>query len=287
MDLAATETPGMHIIRDLPPNARRIGVLAGSFNPLTHGHEALIDAARRAGIDATLLLLPLQAIDKAAVSRASLADRVLVAAEWAEHRGNVGVGLINRGLYAEQADLLATIFPHADFAFLVGFDKIGQILDPRYYTDRDAALDNLFARASCVVAPRLGQTEADLQQLLIRDENRRYSARISPLDVDASVDAVSSTLVREAAREGRDWERLVPPETTAFLKEARPYSEPMRLPDGEEIDIYGLRLALLEAGAAGRLGAAPDFAHLCRTASTPTPEGKKLRQWLAGSSRKR
>jgi hypothetical protein len=121
--------------------------------------------------------------------------------------------------------------------------------------------------------------------LLQREENRRFAARVTPLMLEADVDALSSTIVREAARAGQPWQALVPVETAVFLREALPYSAPVHLPDGEEIDVYGLRLALVDAAAAGRLGSGADLAALCQQACAATPEGKRLRAWLAGDAR--
>src|SRR5205823_3384742 len=45
-----------------------IAVLSGSFNPFTRGHEALVTTARREGMDAVLLVLPVRAIDKEGVA---------------------------------------------------------------------------------------------------------------------------------------------------------------------------------------------------------------------------
>ena len=73
----------------------------------------------------------------------------------------------------------------------------------------------------------------------------------------------------------------MPVETAVFLREALPYSAPVHLPDGEEIDAYGLRLALIDAAAAGRLDPGADFAALCHQGRAATPEGKRLRAWLA------
>jgi hypothetical protein len=104
---------------------------------------------------------------------------------------------------------------------------------------------------------------------------------VTPLVLEADVDALSSTTVREAARAGQPWQALVPTETAVFLREALPYSAPVSLPDGEDVDAYGLRLALIDAAAAGRLGPGADFAALCHQARAATPEGKRLRAWLA------
>jgi hypothetical protein len=195
------------------------------------------------------------------------------------------VALVNRGLYLEQAALLAAQYPSSAITFLVGYDKVEQIFDPRYYTDRDAALEALFGLATLRVAPRQGRGTDALDALLQKEENRRFAANVKLLRLEADVDALSSTTVREAARAGdpdraaRD--RLVPVETAVFLREVLPYSAPVPLPDGEEFDAYGLRLALIDAAAAGRLGPGTDFAALCHEARAATPEGKRLRAWLA------
>jgi len=257
-----------------------IAVLSGSFNPFTRGHEALVTTARREGVGAALLVLPVRAIDKEGVARAALVDRALVLLQWAARHEGAGVALVNRGLYLEQAALLAAQYPSSAITFLVGYDKVEQIFDARYYADRDAAVEALFRLATLRVAPRQGRGHDALDALLQREENRRFAAHVTPLALEADVDALSSTTVREAAHAGSSWEPLVPEETTLFLREALPYSPPIRLPDGEEIDAYGLRLALIDAAAAGRLDASADFAALCREIRAATPRGKSLRAWL-------
>lgn len=259
---------------------RRLAVLCGSFNPLTLGHVALVDAARQIGADAALLLLPLRAVDKEAVTRAAPVDRALTLLEWPATQDTAGVALANRGLYVEQAALLAARYPGAEIVFVVGHDKIVQVFDPRYYTERDRALAALFERAAFAVAPRQGHGETALRELLEADENRPYAPRVAPLTLAAGVDALSSSAVRDAARMGRPYEHLVPAATAELLRETLPYSPPYTLSDGEEIDPYGLRLALLDAAASGRLAPDADFTTLCRESRAPTPEGKRLRAWL-------
>jgi nicotinamide-nucleotide adenylyltransferase len=273
--------PALHVLRPLTQAPATIAVLPGSFNPLTRGHEALLAAAWREGVDAVLLLLPVRAVDKEDVTRAALVDRALVLLQWAARHERVGVALVNRGLYREQAALLAERYPTSALTFLVGYDKVEQIFDPRYYVDRNAALEALFALATLRVAPRQGRGTDALDALLRREENRRFAARVRPLALEADVDALSSTVVREAARAGDPWEALVPVETAQLVREALPYSAPIRLPAGEEIDAYGLRLAVVDAAAAGRLEPGADFAALCQQARAATPEGKRLRAWLA------
>src|SRR5438128_2405342 len=97
--LSGQTTPAFHLHAPMGRAPGSIAVLSGSFNPLTRGHEALVAAAWREGVDAALLLLPVRAIDKEGVTRAALVDRALVLLQWAARHERVGVALVNRGLY--------------------------------------------------------------------------------------------------------------------------------------------------------------------------------------------
>src|SRR6266849_4291037 len=176
---------------DGPPRARllrapaaglgaQVGVLAGSFDPLTAAHAALARAAlRHGGLDSLLWLLSVQVIDKEDRACAALADRALVLARYVARRPRHGLAACNRGLYVEEAEALAPLLPGgAALWFVVGHDKIVQVLDPRYYADRAAALERLFALAGFLVAPRAGAGRGELAALLARPENRAYAARI-------------------------------------------------------------------------------------------------------------
>lgn len=283
--LGATEAPSLELLAAPEGNPRSIGVLSGSFNPPTRGHAALVEGALREDIEAVLLLLPLRAVDKESVTRASAIDRALVLLEWARGYRSVGVGLVNRGLLVEQAALVAARYPECRLAFLVGHDKIVQVFDPRYYQDRDSALRALFERAAFHVAPRQGQSEAALRALLAREENRPFAAQVAALAVAADVDLLSSTAVRQAIARGASWEHLVPPEAAHFIRETRPYAPPSRLSDGDEIDAYSIRQALIAAAADGRLVACrDDFRGCYRVACADNEEGRRLRAWIAGAT---
>ena len=229
-----------------------VGILAGSFDPLTNAHGALARAALdTGGLDALYFALSRRTVDKEGVLRPSQADRALVLCRYAECHPRHGALLFNRGLYAEQAQAARAAFPDArEVAFVVGFDKARQIFDPRYYEDRDAALGDLFGAVTLLVAPRGDDGAAELAALLERPENRPYRARVRPLPFDPAYAGDSATLVREDARAGQSVAGLVPPETLAFLAEARPYDPPRWSDDGTQIDHYALREAAIEALAA-------------------------------------
>jgi len=186
--------------------AKRIGLLAGSYNPLTVAHVALAEAARRAGrLDLIAWALTAVTVDKEQVTRASLPQRI---AQLDAYRGSAddrvhcsdALVLLNHGLYVDQARAMRTLMaPDAELDIIVGYDKIVQIFDPRYYDDREAALHALFGQARLLVAPRDGQGEADLRALLARPSNQPYAQHVTYCPLDAAYATDSSTEARQLA----------------------------------------------------------------------------------------
>jgi len=218
-------------------------------------------------------------VDKEGVERPLLVDRVLLLQAVLRRRlPRVGILLFNRGLYVEQAEAIRAAFPRVRrIFFLMGFDKVVQIFDPRYYEDRDAALEELFGRAELLVVPRgdayeegrgqaeslgegvgvvCGQAQAQslrdegngqgqaqsLRELLEWPENRRFARFVHALPFDPLYRDVSSTLVR---RGGAAYGRDVPQEVRQFMKKTRAYAPPVRSADGSMVDVYAARVAAL------------------------------------------
>lgn len=219
-------------------------VFPGSFNPPTLAHLAMLRQARRVaelrygGRWRVYAALSRQIVDKEAVERMTLLDRVVLLERVLKNQvRSAGILLLNRGLYVEQAEGIRAAFPGARrLYFLLGFDKIVQILDPRYYTDRDASLRELFALAHLLVAPRGDDGELELKELLARPENRSFAGYIHALPLDARYRDISST---QARQEGRA--EAVPAEARDFIQRTRPYAAPMRLDGGVERDLYAER----------------------------------------------
>jgi nicotinic acid mononucleotide adenylyltransferase len=264
--------------------AMRAGVFSGSFNPLTLAHSALADAARaQAGIDCVVWLVAARTIGKERMERASLPDRLaqLVAFARAE-RGNA-IALTNRGLYVDEARALGPLLaPGAALVMLVGFDKIVQILDPGYYADRDAALRELFARTSVLVAPRSGAGRAELDRLLRRPENRPFAVSVSYLEMPPMHAGDSSTQAR-ACTYDEQWDSLhalVPPEGEALAHETGAYAAK----GTDTAARYALRERWIRALGALDLPARrtlPGLATLLRLTAAPDARGAALREWLA------
>lgn len=219
---ACRANPRPHL-RFLPPErargARRLAVLAGSFNPLTIAHVALADVAERAELGPVAFALSTRTVDKEHLVGALLEDRLLVLELHAEPRPARLVALVNRGLYVEQAALVRAALPRLEaLTFVVGFDKIVQIFDPRYYADRDAALERLFGLAGFAVAPRAGAGRPELGALLGRPENRRFADRVRPLEVAPVLAEIAASTLRGALAEGRAIPGGLAPESVAFVE---------------------------------------------------------------------
>lgn len=271
--------------------ARRIGLLASSMNPLTRAHVAMAESARHsAGLDALYWVANLVTVDKERVARASLVDRLLEGEAHARATGD-GLLLLAGGLYVEQARAAHALLPVAQAILLiVGFDKAPQIFDPRYYDDRDAALDELFAEAELVVAPRAGDAEADLRALLARPENQRYAGRIHYTPLPERYADDSSTEARElaateldAAEKMRRLRALLTPEGLALATTTCAYEPPRPASASDLGDFYSARQAVIAALAdipPERLASAPSLGRLTELAADPGPTGAALRAWV-------
>ena len=268
-----------------------VAVVAGSFNPPTTAHLSLCDGAlQQPDIGAVWLSLAVHTVDKEQVSGAALVDRLCMLEMLVESRPQVGVVLCNRGLYVEQAAALqrALVCSGQELVFVVGFDKIVQILDPRYYADREASLARLFTLARFLVAKRGAYGKESLDDLLDQSANRPYRGRIAALTtLPASHDpALSSTSVRAA--HAQDTRQLaggdeVPAAVWAFMAATGVYESPVMLDSGETLDRYALRSRLREALAADAGGdfSAAAFEAAVALATADSDSGRELRRLLA------
>ena len=204
------------IVERAAPGAR-VGLLPGSYNPPTQAHVALARAGRAAGLDAVYYLLSKRTVNKEQVTGIPLADRLELLRRLAAPDGD-GVAVDNRGLYVDHAAAMQAALPSArELVFLVGFDKIVQIFDPRYYDDRDGALTRLFELSSFLVAPRGEADEGDLRDLLGRAENRPFAGGVKAIPLADVYRHSSSTKVREGAA------GHVPPLVADYLTRFKPF----------------------------------------------------------------
>jgi nicotinate-nucleotide adenylyltransferase len=292
-DLDATAAPYARLLTedDALHAARRVGLLAGSFNPLTLAHVAIAEAARaRARLDAIVWAFAAVTVDKERVSRASVADRLAQMRSFMPNAPGSTLAVLNRGLYVEQANALCSrLHSAARVVIIVGYDKVVQIFDPRYYRDREAALRDLFAAADLLVAPREGAGEPDLAALLARPENLGYAPLVRFLPLASEYARDSSTEARALATDpggaatALALKRLLTPEGAALALGPRPYTSATG-----EADPYSWRgrwVRALEAAPKQQLRAAPALSRLVALAMDTGAAGALARAWLADASR--
>ncbi|GCE05812.1 hypothetical protein [Dictyobacter aurantiacus] len=233
-----------------PPPRDTVIIFTGSFNPPTVAHLALLKQgwryARAQREPAHLYsAFSKRTVDKEGVERPLLLDRVILLQDLLRARlPRTGILLFNRGLYVDQARAVRQTFPRVKrILFLMGFDKIEQIFDPRYYEDRDASLEELFHLAELLVAPRGTAGEEALAELLQRPQNQRFAPYVHSQSFDAAYRDISATLVRE---KGKGYEHDVTREVRRFMRDTRAYEGPLKRADDSEVDIYNERVQYLK-----------------------------------------
>jgi len=251
LDQLDTEAaPQALVVPGSPTPEGKIIVFTGSFNPPTTAHLALLKLAwqfaRLHGPVHVYAALSKQTTDKENVQRPLLLDRVvLLDTVLRRHLRHTGIMLFNRGLYVEQAQGVYSSFPQVTkLYFLIGFDKIVQVFDPRYYDDRDAALHELFALADMLVAPRGHAGAEELTKLLDQPENRQFAEHVHALALNDAYRDISSNRLRQSLAAH---EQEVPPEVRRFIRETHAYEATLEPADGPRVDYYGERIKAIEA----------------------------------------
>ena len=218
------------LLPDTPGDPAVVGLLSGSFDPPTIAHEALAGSLARMGCGLVLLVWSVRTLPKETAPGGDPsppllddASRLECLTALAERRPDLGVALSSHGLIAEQAEAAARRFPGSRLVVGMGSDKVLQLLDPRWYDDRTAALDHLTGLATVAYATRAGEEEA-VGRALAHPDNTRWRHAFTDVGLDAGVAAVSSRQIRAMLRAGEDVSELLPPEVLAFLGPAGPGS---------------------------------------------------------------
>jgi nicotinic acid mononucleotide adenylyltransferase len=205
--------------RPVGPAGGTLLCLSASFNPITQAHLRLLaEAGALVPPDEILLLLSLANVDKG-VSGLPVARRVRLLLTVAEGRPGLSVALASHGRFVDKAAAVRTAYPPGTRVhFLVGFDTLVRLFDPRYYTDCRAALATLFAQSHFVAANRAPAAAEELRAFLARPDVAPYRARIRSILLPAEVAALSATDVRRRLAQGESVAGLVPPETLDLLE---------------------------------------------------------------------
>lgn len=173
-----------------------VGILAGSFHPITRAHVALAQAARGA-VDEVLFVMPRRFPHKE-YEQVGLPDRIDLVRRAAEPESDFSVAITEGGLFIDIAREAREHYPGADLWFLCGADAAQRIVEWNYGPS--------------------GDFDRQLEEfgLLVADRQRRYEApprlaeRVRPLDLGDDWHEVSATEVRRRLAAGERWEELVP-----------------------------------------------------------------------------
>ncbi|MBI4277863.1 MAG: hypothetical protein HY660_05355 [Armatimonadetes bacterium] len=197
----------------------RLGVLSASFDPLTAAHARLVALAReRCGLDEVMLLLTRVNVDKS-TGIDDLVLRVEMLLTYAERRTECSVALCSHGRFVDKAAALRPCYPAQTARwFVMGYDTLVRLFDPRYYADRDADLGRLFATSRVLAANRGSPGEAEVRALLSRPENRAFADGVDYVPLDAWHARISATEVRWRVARGESIADLVPEEIAVFIE---------------------------------------------------------------------
>ena len=220
--LDPTASPRIELVHRAEPSiserGKRLGIFSGSFNPLTLAHTKMIeDTITEYQLDELLLLLAKANVDKA-VFGLSLAARLLTLKKYTQNRERFSVGVSSHGRYIDKVTALKAILPpETEFHFIVGYDTLVRIFDPKYYTDFHAELEELFVDARFIVANRAEADVETIESFMNQPEICRYTPYVSCLLLPDVYAYMSSTEVRELLKRGEAIEHLVPPSILAML----------------------------------------------------------------------
>jgi nicotinate-nucleotide adenylyltransferase len=186
----------MHFYRRSRTIPRRLGVLAGGFNPPTVAHLALT-AAASSQVDEVLCVVP-RAYPHKEYFGATIEQRIemLGALELAIPHS---VATTEQGLFI---DIARECREHFDaetrLSFLCGRDAAERILTWDY--GRAGVVEEMLDEFELLVAARGGDFEAP----------PAFRRRIHSLAITAGHEQLSSTDVRDRIARGEPWEHLVP-----------------------------------------------------------------------------
>ena len=179
----------------------RVAVLPAAFNPPTEAHaELLRRAPAAAGATTPAALLTTRNVDKG-IFGASLSQRIDMLLALREEQPQLAVLVANAARLADQGEALRARFPGTTFDFVVGYDTLVRLFEPRYYDDMGRALESFFAHHRVIAANRDGTGPEDIRRFLAEPGLRRYRGRVIPLELDPEQAKLSSSGFRERAGE--------------------------------------------------------------------------------------
>jgi len=221
--------PQAHLIYSASETAQtsaNIGILDASFNPMTLAHESLIDTAFDTHkLDQMLLLLSVSNVDKK-LHGATLPQRLAMLVEYAKTRPNRSVAICSHARFIDKIEALKACYSKdSAFYFIVGYDTLVRIFDPKYYQDMQADLTELFAKSHFIAANRGENDQQVINTFLKRKDVEPFAQNIHTISLSSQFADISSTTVRQLINEKKSVTHLVPQEINGIIQELNLYTD--------------------------------------------------------------
>lgn len=187
----------MDFVRRVATPPARLGILPGTFNPITIAHLALARAARSL-CDEVLFVLP-RVLPHKEYSGASFEERIEMLGAALGGPEPFSLAVSDAGLFIDIARECRQAYgPEVRLTFLCGRDAAERIAGWDY--GAAGAFSSMLRQFDILVAGRNGNFVPP----------PGASARIERLQLEAEVDHVSASEVRQRLERGQPWEHLVP-----------------------------------------------------------------------------
>ncbi len=188
----------MTFVRRAPGSPSRLGILPGTFNPITIAHLALASSARNV-CDEVLFVLP-RVFPHKPYSGATLEQRLELIEAAVDGHSGFSLGISEAGLFVEIANECRNAYgPGVRLSFLCGRDAAERIANWDYGAPE--AFPNMLRRFDLLIARRQGEYTPPAE----------LAAGMDRLNLPDGLDPVSATEVRQRIARGEAWEHLVPP----------------------------------------------------------------------------
>jgi hypothetical protein len=146
-----------------------------------------------------------------------------------------------------KAEVVKEMYPKGtDITFIGGYDTLARVFDPKYYEDREGALDRLFASCTFMVANRGDYGREAIQRLMASGDNRRFRGKVHFFEIPNHLAQISSNRVRQRVREGKAFARLIPAQVKEFIEKVKLSMADREMgPHGQRVNLYDLRTQVL------------------------------------------
>ncbi len=218
--------PGIRIIKPATQGLKnadgrqrpRLGVLGGSFNPITNAHIILGEKALQTFSLAEVIFMLPETLPHKQDLEVSLSDRIALMNLALQEHARFSVAVSRHGLFMDIYKDLSELFgSETQVFFLTGRDAAERILTWKY-PDPEKALSEMFSAFELIVADRQGKFEIEGIPMFAR-----YKDKIHGLELPSKIEQLSSTAIRKRIKRSQSIKGLVPDGVGEFIRARKLY----------------------------------------------------------------